>query len=243
MSKTRLRGNAPRRKEPYPLGEIPDDVIVGIGRECVARIAIGSTDLTGDDFGDAFAEAVGGEHRSSPLGIADVTQTEVAWSVKTVKAKSPRNQKRVRLISGRNSPDYSMGMTDLHADPQKTGNAVLRIWNERVNEALHEFRDLRVVVLLRNFEERQFRIFEEEARRYTTAEYTWTFNKNNNLEGREKLTGAHRFTWQFHGSQFTVIREVPSSARNFAIRADIPHIETDRLLDEIGFKEEWIELE
>lgn len=206
-------------------------------------MAVGSSDLTGDEFGDAFAVAVGGEHRASPIGVADVTQAEVAWSVKTVKAKVPGKQKRVRLISGRNSPDYSLGITDPHADPQETGNAVLKIWNARVNEALHQYEDMRVVVLVRNFKERRFLIFEEEARRYTASDFTWTFNKNNNLEGRDRRSDAHHFTWQPHGSQFTVIRDVPSSARSFAIRPEVLPIETDQLLDEIGFQPNWIELE
>jgi len=37
------------------------------------------------------------------------------------------------LISGRSSPDYSYGISDPHENVQKTGRAVLEIWNERVN--------------------------------------------------------------------------------------------------------------
>lgn len=242
MSGPRLRGNAPRREEPYPLGEIPDGVLVEIGRQCVHRIAIGTDDLSGDDFGTVFAEAVGGEHRASPLGVADVVKGTCAWSVKTVKAKVPSGRKNVRLISGRNSPDYSYGITDLREDPTKTGNAVLSIWNARVNEALEEFDDLRIVVLIRNFRDRRFLIFEEEARRYIPSDFRWQINPQNNLEGYEILTGRHAFTWQPYGSQFTIIRLVPVSAREFEIAVDVPVLDTRDVLDQVGFKESWVEI-
>ena len=236
-----MRGNAPRREEPYPLGEIPNHVLVEIGRQCVHRMAIGFSDLSGDDFGTIFAVAVGGEHRSSPLGVADVVKGKCAWSVKTVKASVPANRNAVRLISGRNSPDYSFGITDHYKDAGKTGNAVLSIWNARVNEALSQYDDLRVAVLVRNFPVRQFLIFEEEARRYTPSDYSWSFNNQNNLEGRERLTGRHAFTWQPRGSQFTIIRSVPASAKPFGIAVDVPLIDAGDVLDRIGYDDSWIE--
>ena len=242
MSGPRLRGNAPRREEPYPLGEIPNDVIVEIGRQCVHRMAIGRDDLSGDDFGTVFAEAVGGEHRASPLGIADVVKRNCAWSVKTVKAKVPAGRWDVRLISGRNSPDYSFGISDPREDASRTGEAVLSIWNARINEAHSSYDDLRVIVLVRNFPDRRFLIFEEEARRFTPSDYSWDFNRQNNLEGTEKLTGRHAFTWQPSGNQFTIIRRVPASARNFNIAVDIPILNPEDVLQQIGFTKSWIEI-
>lgn len=242
MTWPRLRGNAPRREEPYPLGEIPDGVLVEIGRQCVHRIAIGTDDLSGDDFGTVFAEAVGGEHRASPLGVADVVKGTCAWSVKTVKAKVPSDRKNVRLISGRNSHDYSYGISDPREDTTKTGNAVLSIWNARVNEALEEFDDLRIVVLIRNFTDRRFLIFEEEARRYTPSDFRWHINAQNNIEGYELLTDRHAFTWQPHGGQFTVVRSVPASARKFGIAVKVPVLDPSEVLDQVGFMESWIEI-
>ena len=242
MSGPRLRGNAPRREEPYTLGEIPDSVLFEIGRQCVHRMAIGSKDLSGDDFGTVFAAAVGGEHRASPLGVADVVKGTCAWSVKTVKAKVPSTQKQVRLISGRNSPDYSYGISDPREDPNKTGNAVLSIWNARVNEALEEFDDLRIAVMIRNFPDRRFLIFEGEAHRYTPSDYRWQINAQNNLEGIELLTDRHAFTWQPSGSQFTIIRLVPASARAFSIPVEVPVVDPCEVLGQIGFKESWIKM-
>ena len=68
----RLRGGKARISGPWPLGAFPRKVIVGIGRQLVHRMAIGLSDITGDDFGTIFASAIEGVHRESPLGIADV---------------------------------------------------------------------------------------------------------------------------------------------------------------------------
>ena len=163
MTRPRLRGGFQPRG-PYPLGQIPDSVLVEIGKQVVHRLAIGLGDITGDDFGTIFAKAIGGVHRTRPVGIADVQWDGCAWSVKTVKSSKPFEVRRaIRLISGRNSPDYSLGITDPHVDPMATGRAVLSIWNARVEEAMDEHDDLRVVVLVRNIETREFVLFEEEA--------------------------------------------------------------------------------
>ena len=240
MKNPRLRGNRPRRSDPYPLGEIPDEVLRKIGKQIVHRLAIGMGDITGDDFGTIFADAIGGVHRSSPLGIADVEWNGCAWSAKTVKKANPFKQSRVRLISGRNSPDYSMGIEDAHADISRTGSAVLSIWNARVNEALDEHDDLRIIVLLRNIETREFVLFEEEARRFAPSEYDWSFTDKGNLKGSHRQSHLHTFTWQFHGSQFTVFRDVPSSARRFKIIPDVPMVSPDAILDALKFNEDWI---
>ena len=89
----------------------------------------GRKDITGEDWGDIFSKAIDGKHLNSPLGIADVVKGKTAWSMKTVKTAHPLTAKKVRLISGRCSPDYSYGIEDPHADIQKTGETVLAIWN------------------------------------------------------------------------------------------------------------------
>ena len=61
--------------EPFPLNEIPEEVIKKIGRKFVYMLCVGYKDLTGDDWGNVFAEAIGGKHLQSPVGIADATRT------------------------------------------------------------------------------------------------------------------------------------------------------------------------
>ncbi len=240
---TRLRGRAGRRSGPYPLGEIPRETVITVGKHIVHRMAVGHANITGDDFGGIFAKAIGGDHRSSPLGIADVVCNGCAWSVKTVQSANPFTSTALRLISGRNSPDYSLGISDPRADIVATGRAVLSIWNSRINEALGEHDDLRVAVLVRNMAAREFVLFEDEAMRYIPDNYRWKVNNYDNLEGFEIATGARLFTWQPHGSQFTIHRTVPPVASKFRITANIPIVEFQHILRLARYRDEWIEFQ
>lgn len=213
-----------------------------MAKQIVHRVAIGIGDLEGNDFGTIFANSIGGVHRSSPIGIADVEWNGCAWSVKTIKDPRPFNKERVRLISGRNSPDYSVGIENPHDDLQATGRAVLNIWNARVDEALGEHDDMRIIVLVRNIETREFLLFEEEATRYIADEYKWSYNPRRTLRGSHKLSDDHKFTWQPHGGQFTVFRSVPPSARRFRIVPQIPLVEPQALLDAVNFTDSWIDI-
>lgn len=136
--------------ELYPTNEFSDDTIFKIGQHITYLLCIGRKDLSGSDWGEAFAEAIGGHHLDSPVGIADVTRDKMAWSMKTVKNNTPFKAKTIRLISGRCSPDYSYGTTDPHKDLQETGRAVLGIWNERVNIAQDYYNPIRTTVLIRS---------------------------------------------------------------------------------------------
>jgi hypothetical protein len=198
-------------------------------------------DITGDDFGNIFASSIGGTHRGSPLGIADVAWENCAWSVKTVCSSKPFTQTIVRLISGRNSPGFSHGITDPLNDIQVTGSAILEIWNARVNEAYAEYDDLRIFILLRNISKLEFLVMEHEAIRYQPRDYVWTLNTRGNLVGNHRDSGEHHFTWQPHGSQFTILHHIPASAQRFRIlRHPAVHGE-ERILDAMGFDESWIE--
>lgn len=239
---TRLRGQRYRLQNSWPLGALPRKVVVALGKQIVHRMAIGHADITGDDFGTIFANAVEGTHLSSPIGIADVILDGNAWSVKTVKCNKPFAQKTVRLISGRNSPGYSLYIENPHADIVATGKAILAIWNARVNEALNELDDLRIAVLIRNFETKEFVVFEETATRFAADDFRWEKNKGGNFEGYEKATNEHRFTWQPHGSQFTIKRHVPGSAVKFIINHNVPLIESDHILRLARFDENWVEI-
>lgn len=239
--KPRLRGKARARKSLYPLGEFPDDIVIGIARQVVHRLAVGHADITGDDFGEIFATAISGLHFDKPIGVTDVIWNGCSWSVKTVQAKKPFEVKSIRLISGRNSPQYSYGIDNPLEDISKTGEAVLNIWNQRVDQSMNEHDELRVVVFVRNMSTLEFSIFEYEAIRYIPGDYEWRLNRNKNLEAFEKNTNTHRFTWQPHGSQFTVIKPIPGSTYKFRITRHPGLIEPQHVLGLIGFKDDWVQ--
>lgn len=242
MKHPRLRdGHRLITSELYPTNEIPDEVILKIAGYFVYLLRVGRKDITGEDWGDAFAEAIGGIHLDSPVGIADVVNGKMAWSMKTVKSPKPLTTTKVRLISGRCSPDYSYGITDPHLDAQKTGRAVLGIWNERVNIALDNYNPVRTTVLVRSDDCLSFCLFEEDTHRYPTNNYEWTTNRNGNLIGTDITDGSTRFTWQPHGSQFTIHTDIPRNAVRFTIRRP-PIISKETVLDTVGFDPTWVDI-
>ena len=242
MQRPKLRDSSKLHNlEPYPLNELPDDLIVKIGSYLVYLLYIGRKDITGTDWGDAFSDAIGGKHLDSPVGIADVVFEKMAWSMKTVKNPTPFNCKNIRLISGRCSPDYSYGITDPHDDIQKTGRAVLGIWNERVNIAQDNYSTVRTSVLVRSNDLLSYCLFEEENHRYRTNDYYWEVNANGNLIGKSLETNEVCFTWQPHGSQFTIHTKVPENAVRFEIQQP-PLLTKENILDTIHFDKSWVRI-
>lgn len=241
--KPKLRGNRKSRSSPHDLGEFDVNTIEAIARQIVHRLAVGHADITGDDWGGIFAKAIEGEHRGSPLGLADVTWENCGWTVKTVGEKNPFAKTQVRLISGRNSPTYSFDITDPLADIQKTGDAVLKIWNGRINESLSEHGELRVVVLLRDMSNLRFALFEDEVVRFQPNNYRWELNSRKNLLGIDRTTGKRCFTWQKHGSQFTIHKNVPSSVVRFSLLRRPLMIEEQHIINLTKFDKTWVKIE
>ncbi len=240
MEHPRLRDrNKLITQELYPINEIPEDIIFKIAGYFAYLLYVGRKDITGNDWGDAFAQAINGTHLDSPVGIADVVIGKMAWSMKTVKNSDPLSATRVRLISGRCSPDYSYGITDPHIDIEKTGRAVLGIWNERVNLALDNYNPVRTMILVRSEDCLSFCLYEQEIHRFATNDYEWIVNKNGNLIGLNKSTGRQSFTWQPHGSQFTIHEEIPQNAVRFKLRQP-PMISKDDILKSIHFDTSWV---
>ncbi len=227
--------------EPYPINELPDEIIKKIGSYFVYLLAIERKDITGTDWGDAFAYAVDGKHLDAPIGIADITLDTMAWSAKTVKANHPFSATKVRLISGRCSPDYSYGINDPHKDINQTGRAVLNIWNERINIAHDMYNPVRTIVLVRSVDLLNYCIFEEDTNRFRFSDYTWDVNPNGNFIAVDNVTKETKFTWQPHGSQFTIHTSIPQNAIKFSIKRP-PIISREQILSAIHFDETWVEI-
>jgi len=240
MQSPKLRDKRAKNSiEPYPLGLIPNDLIISVAKHIVYYVALGQKDISGEQWSDIFAKSVNGIHLNSPLGLADIVLNGMAWSAKSVKNDQPHSCETVRVISGRCSPDYSYGITDPHVDVQKTGTAVLGIWNERINIAKDRFEPLRSILLIRNLEKMQFCLYEHELHRYNTAQYRWEQNKNGNLIGVDIDSGKHVFTWQPHGSQFTIKYELPKSVKCFSVKK--PEVlDFAKTIEQIGFDQDWV---
>jgi len=225
--------------ELYPIGQLPNKALVKIGKAIAYKIVVGQSDISGDDWGDIFADAFGAKHLASPLGLVDVLVNNMAWSTKTVKIPNPHTATNIRVISGRCSPDFSYDITDPRADIQKTGDAVLSIYNERINISRAKYEQLRSVFLIRNVPKCEFLIFEHDLCKYNTGDYEWRENSKRNFEGFNKITNKHCFTWQPHGAQLTIKHWIPASAQRFKIKKP-EALDYEKTMELIGFNDSWV---
>jgi hypothetical protein len=226
---------------PFALNHFPKEFAFTLGKELVYLLASkGKAILEGPEWESIFATCIGADWKPSNVGLDDVILGNTAWGAKTVKATRPSSQAKVRLISGRNSPVYSYGDTiDTNANPNLVGKSILDIWNERVSAIREKFQNLRTVVLVKSNDLTEVVVFEFDTIRYDPELYTWTWNKNGNLVGTEKSAKKHRFTWQPHGSQFTIVEDIPE--KSLIIRIKNPKtLDKDEVLKALGFDRSWI---
>jgi hypothetical protein len=226
---------------PFPLNKFPKDFPFILGKELVYLLASkGKSDLEGNEWEEIFAHCIGAVWKPSNVGLDDVILGNTAWGAKTVKSSKPSNQKTVRLISGRNSPFYSFGEhIDSQKDPNFAGKYVLDIWNERVSSIREKFKNLRTVVLIKSNDLSEVTVFEFDTIRYDNELFKWEWNKNQNLIGSEKANDDHKFTWQPHGSQFTILENVPN--KNLTIQIKKPaKLDKEQILKTLGFDKSWI---
>ncbi len=226
---------------PFSLNDFPKDFGFKVGKEIIYLLATKSVQsLEGSEWEKIFAKCIDADWKPSNVGLDDVSLKNCAWGAKTIYSTNPENQSIARLISGRNSPAYSFGdskVTDI--PPKPLGEKVLEIWNERVSAVREKYKHLRTVVLLKSKDFQTFSIFEFDSVRYDYEKYDWKWNKRGNLEGIDKTNNSHRFTWQSHGSQFTILEKIPQ--KKLIVKINKPTlIDSDKFLESIGFKDDWI---
>lgn len=201
-----------------------------------------SYSLEGKEWEQIFANCINATWKPSNVGLDDIILGSCCWGAKTVIASSKNilDQKTVRLISGRNSPAYSFEEDNiLHQDPNYIGGLVLDIWNERVSAVRQIYKFVRTVVLIKGKTFDDFMVFETDTVRYDPELYVFKWNKKNNLEGYSKSDDKHCFTWQPHGSQFTIIEEIPDNYT--AIRVKKPDkLDKKQVLQAVGYDKSWI---
>lgn len=242
MNQPKLR-QVHKHKPPYKLNNFSKKFILNVAKDIVYFLATRQESrLEGQDWEEIFARAIGATWKPSNIGFDDVILKNCAWSAKSVKIKNPSKVTSVRLISGRNSPIFSFGETiDLeNSDPQDIGDKVLSIWNTRVEDLYLKYPFLRTVVIVKSDDLCELAIFEFETVRYEPSLYRWKWNKRKNLEGFDE-NDNHKFTWQPHGSQFTIKEKVPKDRIAFKIKKP-EKLQRKDVLQHIGFDESWISI-
>ncbi len=231
---------ADKIKSPYPLGQFPRDTVIRIAGSIVYLLYTRSdASLEGRDWEEIFARAINAEWKPSNIGLDDIQLGNCCWSAKTVKQAHPAAARRIRLISGRNSLDFSYNESDARKlPPAEVGQHILGIWNTRVSSLRQRFAHCRTVVLIKGDNLSECALFEFETLRFEPELYKWEWNKRGNLEDKDAI-GQHKFTWQPHGAQFTIIEEVPPNRIAFQLR--LPEKQPmDVTLGTIGFDATWV---
>jgi len=238
----RLKG-VNKYKPDYPLGQFPPGFAMELGKELIYLLATRNPpSLEGPDWERIFANCVGAEWTPSNVGLDDVQLHQMAWSAKTVKNKKPFTARHIRLISGRNSPDYSFDVENVHTEnPNQLGEMVLGIWNARLADVRKRFTTTRTVVLIKGEDLSTVSVFEEETLKFLPEEYEWEWNQHGNLEGYIRGTDTKKFTWQPHGAQFTIITTAPDNRLKLRIKRP-PLFDREEVLSQLKFDESWIEI-
>lgn len=243
MAEPKLR-TVNKATPPYAMNRFPAKFTERFAEEVVYMCASkAAMSLEGDEWEQIFANCIGAEWKPSNIGLDDVVLDNCCWSAKTVKgARNLGRQKRVRLISGRNSVTYSFGEDRiLEADPNHIGKMVLGIWNERVSGIRQYFKFARTVVLVKGVDYSEYLVFETDTVRYDPDLFVFEWNKNENLEGYTKDGHEHKFTWQPHGSQFTIVEEIPKDRLHIKIR--LPEkLDKPTILSALGYDSSWVTL-
>ncbi len=241
MAEPRLR-TVNKATPPYPINQFPAKFIEHFAEDIVYMLATKPTmALEGNEWEQVFANCISAEWRPSNVGLDDVVLDNCCWSAKTVKSSSNLGkQKTVRLISGRNSPTYSFGVDRItEAEPNEIGKMVLDIWNERVSGIRQYFKFARTVVLVKGPNYDEYLIFETETIRYDADQFVFIWNNKGNLEGYTKEERVHKFTWQPHGSQFTIIEDIPKE--RYHLKLKVPEkLDKASVLKALSFDKSWI---
>lgn len=240
MGEPRLR-TVKKATAPFDLNKFPSKFVDTFAKEIVYMMATKSAmSLEGNEWEQIFAQCVGADWKPSNVGLDDVVLDNCCWGAKTVFGTNNLDkQKTVRLISGRNSPTYSYGIDKITSeDPDEIGKMVLDIWNERVSAVRKVFKFVRTVVLVKSKDYSNYLIFEYDTIRYDPELYSFSWNERNNLEGYDKATGEHKFTWQPSGSQFTIIENIPEKRLHLSIKKPV-QVDKETILKAVEFDSSW----
>lgn len=227
---------------PFALNKFPTKFIETLAKEIVyMRATKSAMSLEGNEWEQIFAKCIGAEWKPSNVGLDDVVLDNCCWGAKTVfgQSKDLEKQKTVRLISGRNSPTYSYGIDKITSEnPNEIGKLVLDIWNERVSAVRQIFKFVRTVVLVKSKDYGNYLVFEFDTVRYDPELYYFEWNSRMNLEGYEKTTKKHKFTWPPSGSQFTIIEDIPQKRLHISVKKP-DRVDRETILKAVNFDDSW----
>src|ERR1044072_6224211 len=113
MEEPRPRLRTVEKYEPlYRLNDFPTGFVQSLGKELVYLLMVRRTPrLEGTEWEEIFARLINRTWKPSVVSLDDIVFEQCAWGAKPVKAPCPSEAKKARLISGRNSLDFSFGVS------------------------------------------------------------------------------------------------------------------------------------
>lgn len=243
MAEPRLR-TVNKAVAPFAVNKFPDSFVDTLAKNIVYMMSTKqSMSLEGNEWEQIFAECIGADWKPSNVGLDDVVLDNCCWGAKTVFGQGDiERQDKVRLICGRNAVTYSFGVDNYSSvDPNELGKMVLQIWNERVSAMRQVYKFVRTVVLVKSKDYSDYLVFEFDTLRYEPELYRFEWNKRGNLEGYEKESGQHKFTWQPSGSQFTIIEKIPKERLHISVKRPAP-ITKEVILQTLKFDKTWYKI-
>jgi hypothetical protein len=136
--------------------------------------------------------------------------------------------------------DYDKAGGECVADPNRLGAMILEAWNKSLT-IVCGFDEERFSVLFAGKDSSSAVFFEVPIIPFEPSEYDWDWNEDDGLDGYVKGTGVQRFSWQPHGSQFTVISRVPDNRLKLRIRRP-QLLDRDSVLKQLKFDPSWVEI-
>ena len=88
---------------------------------------------------------------------------------------------------------------------------------------------------------KNYLVFEFDTIRYDPELYRFEWNSRMNLEGYDKSTGKHKFTWQPSGSQFTIIEDIPDKRLHISIKKP-ERVDKETILKAVNFDNSWYQI-
>ena len=216
---------------------LTDDFAGCLAKEFVLRLLDKfSVKISEHEWASVFARCIGADWSSSECRWSVTRKDGIAWCAKIITNCLPHKVKHVVLeFNG-----FDVG--NVHTEePNQLGEMILGVWNARIAEVRKQFATTRTVVLIKGDDLSTVSVFEEEALRFLSEEYEWDWNQKDDLEGYVKETGVKRFTWQPHGSRFSITTNVPDNCLKIRICRP-PLLDRDEVLTQLKFDPSWIEI-
>lgn len=164
--------------------------------------------------------------RSKKLYDVVDTKTKRGWSVKSIQWAF-REECEFELVIQRaavykKAEALGFEPLDSNSDPNRIGVALLKHWNNKVNEdAISQgVDDRRIMILLKTEDKQKFAVLEEEIKQYTPDElyWEWTNKSKNGLKGYRKSDNMCVYRWYPSQTQFFERFVLPKGTQTINIK-------------------------